>query len=250
MNPVNKQAAKVALITGAARRIGAAIACKLHEANFRVVIHCYQSLEEAETLAQKLNHNREESAYVVQQDLHVPDAAEKLIAATVNWAQRLDVLVNNASMFVRSDLSAVNSADWDALFNINVKLPFSLSLAAHKYLSKTQGAIINITDIRAEKPLKEYAVYCQTKAALAMQTKVLACEFAPKVRVNAVAPGAISWPEKENALSQQEKQKIIAKTPLKCHGSPEFIGQAVLALLENPFVTGQTLAVDGGRSIG
>ena len=135
------------------------------------------------------------------------------------------------------------------LFDTNVKVPFLLSLAARPLLRQQRGAIINITDIHAEKPLLGYSVYCQSKAALEMQTKTLAREFSPEIRVNAVAPGAIAWPEHANRLSSEEQQKIIDKTPLKCHGEPEYVAQAVLALGENPFITGQVLKVDGGRSL-
>ena len=250
MNYTSKQDDKVALVTGSARRIGADIVKDLHEAGFRVAIHCHHSLKDARALAHVLNTRRLNSAYVFQEDLSREDAGHKLISSVVAWAQRLDVLVNNASIFVPSDCLTVNTKVWQDLFTLNVQAPFELSSAAYPLLAATQGNIINITDIHAEKPLKGYAVYCQTKAALLMQTKVLAREFAPRVRVNAVAPGAIAWPEKDNALSEEIRQQIIAKTPLQCHGKPAYIAKAVLAFVENPFITGQVLQVDGGRSIG
>lgn len=243
MNQANKQDAPVVLVTGAAKRIGAAIAQHLHKAGFRVVIHCHQSRDAAEVLAHEMNQLRADSAHVFTADLYHPESAHQLITDTLNWGGRLDLLVNNASLFTR------NAADWDAMFDLNVKTPFILSHAAFPHLLNTHGSIINITDIHADKPLKDYAVYCQSKAALSMQTKALAREFAPKVRVNAVAPGAIMWPEQGNQLSEEQQQNIINKTPLKRHGSPLFIAQAVLALAENTFITGQTLCVDGGRSI-
>lgn len=249
MNQANKQAVKVALVTGAARRIGAAIVKQLHQADFKVVIHCYHSLDEAEELAAVLNQQCQNSALVLQKELNTPTAARELIAAAIAWKGCLNLLVNNASIFVRTDCTVFNELDWDTLFTVNVKVPFQLSLAAHSYLAKHRGAIINLTDIHADKPLKNYAVYSQTKAALAMQTKALAREFAPNVRVNAIAPGAIAWPEQDNALDPEIQRQIISKTPLKCHGDPEFIAQAVLAIAENPFITGQILNVDGGRSI-
>lgn len=249
MNRANKQESKVALITGSARRIGAAVVKSLHKAGFMVVIHCHQSEGQAHALRDDLNQQRINSALVVQQDLTAPDAATNLIQVITNWAGRLDVLVNNASMFTRSDCHALAASEWDALFHVNVKIPFLLSLAARPLLAKQQGLIINITDIHAQKPLKGYAAYCQTKAALEMQTKALACEFAPQIRVNAIAPGAIAWPEDTNSLATEIQQQIIAKTPLKCHGQPEYIAQAVLALVDNPFITGQILNVDGGRSV-
>lgn len=249
MIQANKQEARVALVTGGARRIGGELVKKLHEAGFRVVIHCRYSLNEATILAQSLNKQRVDSAFVVQNDLNQLGSAMDIIQKIHGWAGRLDVLVNNASLFIRSELSELDNKEWDSLFNIHVKAPYLLSLAARSLLAQHHGVIINITDIHAEKPLKHYSVYCQSKAALEMQTKSLAREFAPEIRVNAVAPGAILWPESGNTLSHEEQQRIIAKTPLKCHGRPEFIAQAALSLIENPFITGQILKVDGGRSL-
>jgi len=249
LNQDNTQAVKVALVTGAARRIGAAIATALHQANYKVVIHCHHSLIEAQRLAQDLNQRCPNSAYVLQKDLCAPQAANELINAVLAWAGRLDLLVNNASVFKRTNFAVFNENDWDSLFATNVKAPFLLSLAAYPFLALQEGVIINVTDIHGDKPLKHYAAYCQSKAAFVMQTKALAREFAPKVRVNAVAPGAILWPEKDNLLAEEAQQQIIAQTPMKRHGEPIFIAKAVLALAENSFITGQILCVDGGRSI-
>lgn len=249
MNQTNKQDTKVALVTGAARRIGAAIAKELHHAGYHLIIHCHHSLKEAELLAEQLNQNRSHSVCVIQQDLTVTNAASDLINGAIACFGRLDVLVNNASVFTRTNLAVVDEQNWDLLFNTNVKAPFLLSVAARPYLELAQGVIINITDIHAEQALKEYSVYCQSKAAFVMQTKSLAREFAPQIRVNGVAPGAIAWPEDDNALSESLQQKIIASTPLKQHGKPQFIAQAALALIQNPFITGQIIKVDGGRSL-
>jgi len=249
LNYVNKQVTRVALITGAGRRIGAVLAETLHQAGFSVAIHCHQSRDEADFLCNTLNRRRSNSAHVFIADLTQKSENQALITHVIDWAGQIDLLVNNASIFTPTRLDASSDACWTALFSINVQAPFWLSLAARPYLAIQQGAIINITDIHAEKPLKGYAEYCQTKAALLMQTKALACELAPDIRVNAVAPGAIAWPEQENALSVSSQEKIIAKTPLKRHGEPIFIAQAVLALAENRFITGQTLRVDGGRLI-
>ncbi|MBL7481729.1 pteridine reductase [Legionella bononiensis] len=249
MNQNNKQEAKVALITGGARRVGAAIVKKLHGAGYKVVIHCRFSLNDAHALAVELNTKRVDSAFVLQRELTEEHAAFEMITTVSEWAGRLDLLVNSASVFIRNDSETFNEEDWQKLFDTNVKTPFLLSLAARPLLSKHFGAIINVTDIHAQKPLKGYSLYCQSKAALEMQTRSLAREFAPAIRVNAVAPGAIAWPEEANSLSVKEQQNIIDKTPLKCHGDPEFIAQAVLALAENPFITGQILNVDGGRSL-
>lgn len=249
MNQANTQEAKVALVTGGARRIGAAIVKKLHDAGYKVVIHCRFSLNEAHALAVDLNNQRVDSAFVLQRELTEQGAASEMMTIITEWSGRLDLLVNNASVFTRTDCNSFNAADWAGLFDTNVKAPFLLSLAARSLLSKTSGCIINLTDIHAERPLKGYSLYCQSKAALEMQTKTLAREFSPAVRVNAVAPGATIWPENDNTLSAVEQQKIIDKTPLKSHGNPECIAQAVLALAENFFITGQILKVDGGRSL-
>lgn len=248
MDYTSKQVDKVALVTGAARRIGAAIAAALHSEGFRVAIHCHHSLAEANILAKKLNALRPDSASVFQADLSSDGACSKLITSVYDWTAGLNLLVNNASLFVKNDCDSFQPKDWQDLFRLNVQVPFELSMAARSRM--VQGCIINITDIHAETPLKQYAVYCQTKAALVMQTKALAKELAPGIRVNAVAPGAIVWPENDNVLPETIRQHIIAKTPLQCHGDPVYIAQAVLALVNNPFITGQVLRVDGGRSIG
>lgn len=244
-----KQASRVALVTGAARRVGAAIATACHQAGFRVAIHCHHSLQDAHELAVKLNSIRQDSAMVFSADLSDPNSASVLIGEVTDWAGRLDLLVNNASMFLRSDCQTWNNQHWQSLFAVNVQTPFALSLCAAPWLALHQGVIVNITDIHAEKPLKGYAEYCQTKAALLMQTRALARELAPAIRVNAVAPGAVAWPEHGNKLCDADQQKIINRIPLKRHGEPQFIAQAVMSLVDNPYVTGQVLNVDGGRSI-
>ncbi len=247
LNRINKQDSKVALITGGARRIGAAIVKALHQAGYKVAIHCHHSLKQAHELAQHLNQQRMDSAYVLQGELGDPDIPLNLIQALDAWASRLDLLVNNASVFIKDEIILSYPSQWDELFNINVKAPFHLSLAARDLLAKEQGSIVHITDTHADTPLKGYGIYCQSKAALQMQTKSLAQEFAPFIRVNAVAPGAIAWPEKDNRLPLEQQEKIIATTVLKRHGHPDYIGQAVLSLAQNPFITGQIVKVDGGR---
>lgn len=249
MNQAKIQASRVAVVTGAARRIGAAIAESLHTSGFNVVIHCYASRTEADALAKQFNARRANSACVCVADLMEKQAILDLVAQAQAWQGRLDVLVNNASRFIRTDLGGFDEKSWDILWRTNVKAPFFLSEAARDFLAKARGCIINITDIHAEKPLQDYAVYVQTKAALKMQTEALARAYAPEIRVNAVAPGAIMWPEGQNALSSSLQHKICSKTPLKCHGDPQWIADAVLSLIQNAFVTGQTLRVDGGRSL-
>ena len=249
MNLTKKPVLPVALVTGSARRIGAEIVRALHQAGYCVVIHCHQSILDANQLAASLNALRPDSALVVEADLSDQVAVDEIINATVAWRGSLSVLVNNASVFTVTDLQTLNTDGYQMLFAVNVFAPWRLSLQARPWLEKMHGSIINITDIHAEKPLKHYAEYCQTKAALWMQTKTLAREFAPHIRVNAVAPGAIIWPEETNALSQAMQDRIIANTPLKRHGEPKQIAEAVLALLTNSFMTGQVLRVDGGRSI-
>lgn len=239
---------RVALITGAARRIGASIAQYLHQDGWSVAIHCHHSRDEAHALCQRFNEDRSDSASVFAADLTQRNAHQALIQQAVDWAGQLDLLVNNASQFIPTDLEEPKDDVWNTLFAINVQAPFWLSLAAKQYLAEQQGAIINITDIHAEIPLKGYGEYCQSKAALAMQTKVFAREFAPEIRVNAIAPGAIIWPEEGNLLSDSQQQRIIDKTLLKRHGDPVFIAQAILGLVNNSFITGQTLRVDGGRT--
>jgi len=249
VNEVKTQEAPAALVTGAGRRIGAAIAEHLHQAGFQVVVHYHHSREAAEKLIEKLNEKRPASAYCIQADLAVRAQAQRLITDTVDYCGRLDLLVNNASLFLKTAPDFVADDVLQQLFVTNVQAPLWLSQAAYTHLDKQQGAIINITDTHAERPLRGYSVYCQTKAALAMQTQSLALEFAPRVRVNAVAPGAIIWPENENTLNDTKKKQIIEKTLLKCHGNPLYVAQAVLALAQNPFITGQTLRVDGGRGL-
>lgn len=231
----------VALITGAARRIGAVLATQLHQAGFRVVVHYHSSSAAANQLVASLNQIRAASAVALHGDLCALTAPESWFETIVSSWGRLDLLVNNASIFSRKD------SDWEAMWRCNVHAPYQLSRAAFPHLEATEGSIVNITDIHAHTPLRDYAAYCQTKAALAMQTRALAQEFAPKVRVNAIAPGATIWPEGENQLSPVIQETILQKTLLQRHGTPDNIAQALLYLVTNTYVTGQSLQVDGGR---
>lgn len=249
VNSKNKQEIPLAIVTGAARRVGAAIASRLHQAGFKVLIHCHHSIDAANALVNALNQIRPKTAAMLSIDLLDPLAAEQLIHAAHQLGGRIDLLVNNASRFAQNSLDRFDKALWDNLFASNVEAPMRLSQQAFPHLAAVSGSIVNITDIHASKPLRGYGMYCQTKAALLMQTQSLAREFAPHVRVNAVAPGAVAWPEADNALNDAQKQKIVSRIPLQCHGDSHWIAEAVLALAENKYITGQNLAVDGGRSM-
>lgn len=239
---------QVVLITGAARRVGAATARELHAAGARVAVHCRQSRDEADALCIELNRNRAGSAAVLQADLNDVGQCVRLVAESCALWGRLDVLVNNASTFFPTPIGAVNAQQWDDLFASNVRAPFFLAQAAAPHLKSARGCIVNIADIHAERPLKNYPVYSAAKAGLVMLTRSLACELAPEVRVNALAPGAILWPE--SGLDAATQSKIIDRTFLKRQGTPEEIAKAVLFLVRDAtYTTGQILNVDGGRSL-
>ena len=242
--------AKVALITGAARRIGATIARYLHAQGMNVIIHYYQSELAAKRLQEDLNAIRSDSATILKADLNQIKALPALIGAAHNIWQRLDVLINNASRFYPTPVGSVTELQWDDLFASNLKAPFFLAQAAAPYLRQQQGCIINIADIHGERPLESYPVYSCAKAGLIMLTKALAKELGPDIRVNAVAPGAILWPEHENELVDTKKNQILKKTALKRQGDAEDIAKAVWFFIENAgYVTGQVMAVDGGRML-
>lgn len=234
---------KVAVITGGAKRIGAAIAKYLHAKDFLIVIHYHESITEAQKISDFLNSKRAASSILIKANLSVEKDISNLVALSLDFAGRLDVVVNNTSIFSK------DNADFAKMFKLNVQAPFLLSNLVYPHLQAVKGVIVNITDTHAHRPLREYSAYCQTKAALSMQTKSLAVEFAPDVRVNAVAPGAILWPEGDNSLSKGKKQTIISNTPLKRHGDPKYVAKAVFSLIENEFITGQEVVVDGGRNI-
>jgi len=239
---------KVALVTGAARRIGAAIARRLHAAGASVLIHYRGAEGEAARLETELNAARAASAARVKADLLAPIAPQALVGAALEQWGRLDLLVNNASTFYPTALGEIEPGHWEELVGANLRAPLFLSQAAAPHLAKERGAIVNIADIHAERPLQGYAVYSVAKAGLAALTRALALELAPAVRVNAVAPGAIAWPD-DGQFAPPERGRIVATTPLGRLGRPEEIAQAVHFLATAPFVTGQVLAVDGGRSV-
>ncbi len=238
------------LVTGAARRIGAAIARSVHAAGANVVLHCHRSRADAERLAGELNSLRPGSSAVVQADLLDVAALPGLIGRAAAAFGRLDALVNNASSFYATPLGDIGPEAWEDLMGTNVRAPLLLSQAAAPHLREHRGAIVNVGDIHAERPLRGYVVYTVAKAALSGLTRSLALELAPAVRVNAVAPGAILWPEDGVAFDPAERARITGQTPLARVGAPEDIAGAVKYLLfDAPFVTGQVLAVDGGRSL-
>lgn len=241
---------KVVLITGAARRIGQEISRYLHAKGCRIIVHYHHSKQDAEQLVKEFNQQRPDSAIAYAANLREISQLPSFIETCFQTWERLDAIVNNASVFFPTATSTTTEHEWDELFDTNVKAPFFLAKAALSYLKQHQGSIIHITDIHAQKPLKDYAAYCASKAALEMLTKSLAKELAPDVRVNAVAPGAIAWPEGINSLPDNIKEKIIQQTLLKRHGDPIYIAKAVnYFLFDADFVTGQTLIVDGGRTL-
>lgn len=239
---------RTALITGAARRIGAAIARALHAEGMNLVLHYRDSEEEAHALQLSLEKARPHSVNLLCADLLQPGVAERMIQdSLVHWG-RLDALINNASSFHPTPIGQISEADWHDLLGSNLKAPLFLSQAAAPHLAEQQGCIINLTDIHAQRPLKEHTLYCVAKAGLEMLTRSLARELGPQVRVNAVAPGAILWPE--DNMPEKVKERIIANTALKRHGEPADIARAVVYLLKDAdYMTGQVLTLDGGRSL-
>lgn len=240
---------KVILITGGAKRVGAAICRRLHGEGASLMIHYRSSAAEAEALRDELNRNRPDSAALVQGDLHDIDRMPQLVDAAVQRFGRLDVLINNASSFYPTAVGEIVEKDWHDLLGTNLKAPLFLAQAAAQALRHSHGCIVNIADIHAERPMKSYVVYSIAKAGLVALTKSLAHELGPEVRVNAVAPGPIMWPEGDRTFDDQERRRIIAHTLLKREGTPDDIARAVSYLIKDaPYVTGTVLPVDGGRS--
>ncbi|UCH53145.1 MAG: pteridine reductase [Pseudomonadota bacterium] len=238
---------KVALVTGGAHRIGAAIARRLHAEGVNLVIHYLTSEAPAHALQNELNAARADSVMLVRGDLNNGKKLLKnLVFETTERFKRLDIVVNNASRFYPTPVGEASEENWDDIVGTNLKAPFFLAQAAAPHLKKTNGCVVNIADIYGERPLPNFPIYSIAKAGLVMLTKALAREFAPEVRVNAIAPGAILWPER--GLDEMSKQRVISRTPLKRAGEPEDIAGAVLFLVrDGGFITGQTLVVDGGR---
>lgn len=246
MNPEHQQN-PVLLITGGARRIGRVIATHFHQAGFSIAIHYRHSKTQAIELMNSLNKNRKDSAVTCYADLDDPSDYTPLIDGVIKHFGRIDVLINNASTFFPTDVLSATQADWDLLFNSNARAPFFLSQQAAPHLKKTQGLIINITDIHAQKPMRNYPIYSAAKSALHMLTLALATELAPAIRVNSIAPGSVIWPEGTNIYSEEKKQTTLENTLLNKQVSPESIAETALFLAKNRAITAETIKVDGGR---
>ena len=241
---------KTVLVTGGAKRVGAVICRRLQAAGANVVIHYRSSLHEAIALRAELNELREDSAFCVQADLLDIAALKAMVVEATQHFGHLDALVNNASSFYATPLAEMNEDQWMDLIGTNLKAPLFLAQTAAEELRRRHGCIINIADIHAERPMHGHLLYSVAKSGLVALTKGLAQELAPQVRVNAVAPGVIMWPEGEAWQNEEQRRKIVAHTLLKREGEPDDIAKAVQFLLSDaPYITGQIIAVDGGRSI-
>jgi pteridine reductase len=238
---------KTALITGAAKRIGAAIAEQLHSSGMNVIIHYNSSAKEAHELVRKLNGVRRDSAIMIQANLEHKEYYSALIDAALDFKGGLDVLINNASAYYPTSLASLDDQQWNELINTNLKAPLFLSQLAAKSLRSNKGCIINITDIHANRPLKNHSVYSVSKAGLVMLTQSLAKEMAPAIRVNAISPGVIMWPDD---IEEEKKNEILNETMMKRTGNVEDITKAVLFLIKDAdYITGQVLNIDGGRTL-
>ncbi len=235
------------LITGAARRIGAHVARRLHGAGARVGVHYRSSDRDATHLCDALNALRDDSAQAFGCDL-TTDPVDELIHRFVAWTGDLHALINNASSFYPTPIGTITAAQWDDLIGSNLKAPLFLAQAAQPWLKRSNGTIVNMVDIHARRPLRDHPVYGSAKAGLAMLTLSLAKDMAPNVRVNGIAPGAILWPE--SGMSDSVQDSIVEQIPLARSGTPDDIADGILYLLTASYVTGQIIAIDGGRSVG
>ncbi len=241
---------KAILVTGGAKRVGAAICRRLHAAGANIAIHYRSSAAEAQALCAELNALRPDSAAVYQADLLDLHALPQLVGIIVKDFGRLDALVNNASSFYPTPLADIDEQQWQDLLGSNLQAPLFLAQAAAAELRRRHGCIVNIADIHAERPMHGHLLYSVAKAGLVALTKSLAQEMAPQVRVNAVAPGVIVWPEGAAWMDEEQRRKIVAHTLLKREGEPDDIARTVQFLINDaPYITGQVISVDGGRSI-
>ena len=236
---------KTALITGGAARIGAQIAKTLHKNDFNIIIHCNQSKDKAQLLCDELNLLKEKSAKVVVGNLNNIDSINKIVESV----ESIDLLVNNASVFYPLSVDESDSENWDNILDVNLKAPFFLSKGLSQKLNSSEGSIINIIDIHADRPLKKHSVYNISKAGLKMLTLTLAKELAPSIRVNGVSPGSILWPQEGAEISESDKSIMLERIALKRQGSPQDIADTVLFLANSNYLTGQIINVDGGRTL-
>ena len=241
---------KVILVTGGARRVGAATCRRLHGQGANLVVHYRSSGQEAQSLQAELNQLRAGSVALVRGNLLDIAQLPYLVDQTLGHFGKLDALVNNASSFFPTPLGEITENMWDDLIGSNLKAPLFLSQAAAPHLKQQHGCIVNIVDIHAEWPLKRYVVYNAAKGGLASLTRALAMELAPEVRVNGISPGPILWPEAGEWMDEASRKHIISRTLLKRTGEPDDIARTVAFLIADaPYITGQIIAVDGGRSV-
>ncbi len=239
---------KVALVTGGARRIGATISRRLHAEGMNLVIHYRNSKKDAHALQEELHAKRADSVMLVGGDILSIPKLQNLVYETVEEFGHLDVLVNSASSFYPTPMGKADDKQWDDLIGTNLRAPFFLTQAAMAQLKANRGCVVNLADIHGFRSLKNYPIYTAAKAGLIALTRSLARELAPDVRVNAIAPGTILWPERD--MDEMTKQRIISRVPLKRPGAPEHIADTVLFLIRDAdYITGQVIAVDGGRSV-
>ena len=238
---------KTVFITGGAKRIGASMANYFHERNYKVVFHYNKSKEEAENLTRKLNEKEADSCFAIQSDFCSQDSIESTVSEFYKVSEKIDVLINNASSFYPTPLQDATAEQWNDLLNTNITTPLFLIQGFQEGLKKTRGSVINISDSLAPRGIKNFSLYSSAKGALETLTKSLAKELAPEVRINAVAPGIILWPE-NGEIDEEEKNNILKKVDLGRAGNPMDISSAVYFLTGENYITGQTLRVDGGRS--
>jgi len=239
-----------ALVTGGARRIGAQLVRALHARGANVAIHCRHSRAAADELADELERTRARSVTVVNADLRTAEGCRRAVTDAAGAWRRLDIVVNNASTFYPTPIAQLDSAQFDDLIGSNLRGPAFIAQAAAPWLAETRGAIVNLADIHGVRPLDEHSIYCAAKAGLIMLTRALARELAPDIRVNAIAPGSILWPEGPRGDDPDTRAAVLEATPLQRQGTPQDIGAALVYLVADaPFVTGEVLSVDGGRSL-